>query len=352
MTEEVPFLPLPANVPYAKSKHPTRHMEDMKMIIDPDFLDHWKTRMLVTELGDEQAPLYLIRLWAHCQMRRDDIFDMPAEGIKALCRYPGDARRLCEALEAAGFITSDGNQRKINKWREKNAALFSAWKNGQRGGRPTKESTQNNPNETHGKPMGNPSVTHGKPMANPSLTHGKPIANPSSLIYSPGSVCAGDLESAFETFWTEYPEKRGKAPAKIAYKKALARLEKTMDSESAREKLKNAAIDYATYLKAQPNPPKPKYAQGWLNDERYEDDFTVTIPSVADRDPRGNLALLGDDVLDALRGGYQPPKKRVPVWMKSMQPTETPEPPKTFSQQKLENTLEAVKNWKPPTNEE
>ncbi len=41
------------------------------MIIDPDFPDHWKTRMLVGALNnDETAPVYLLRLWGHCQNRR------------------------------------------------------------------------------------------------------------------------------------------------------------------------------------------------------------------------------------------------------------------------------------------
>jgi hypothetical protein len=42
------------------------------MIVDPDFLDHWRTRMLVDALQDECAPMYIIRVWAHCQQRRGD----------------------------------------------------------------------------------------------------------------------------------------------------------------------------------------------------------------------------------------------------------------------------------------
>ena len=73
------------------------------MIVDPDFCDHWKVRMLVGLLdGDEVAPVYVLRLWAHCQNRRKASFEnLPTEAIKALCRYNGDATRF-DLLESAG----------------------------------------------------------------------------------------------------------------------------------------------------------------------------------------------------------------------------------------------------------
>lgn len=37
------------------------------MIVQPDFPEHWKTRLLVKITGDKSAPLAVIRLWAHCQ---------------------------------------------------------------------------------------------------------------------------------------------------------------------------------------------------------------------------------------------------------------------------------------------
>ena len=56
------------------------------MIVDPDLFEHWRTRMLADLLGgDEMTPLYLIRLWAHCQLRRNDTFVMPAQGLKWRC---------------------------------------------------------------------------------------------------------------------------------------------------------------------------------------------------------------------------------------------------------------------------
>lgn len=129
------------------------------MIVDPDFLDHWKTRMLVDMLDDDRAPLYVIRLWAHCQNRRDWVFDdVPPVGVKAICRYDGEAEILEDALTKCGFLSRDGDTLTIVGWDEHNATLIANWKNGLRGGRP-----KGSGKETHEKPMGstgdNPSGT-------------------------------------------------------------------------------------------------------------------------------------------------------------------------------------------------
>ena len=134
------------------------------MIVDPDFLDHWRTRMLVDALGgDEMAPMYVMRLWAHCQVRRGDRFTMPAAGVKALCKAACDADALEKALIDAQYIKRDGDGIEVLKWAEHNASLLAAWENGGRGGRPPKQ------------PKQNPRVTEQKPMANPDETHGEPI---------------------------------------------------------------------------------------------------------------------------------------------------------------------------------
>lgn len=134
------------------------------MIVDPDFIDHWRTRMLVDALGgDECAPLYVIRVWAHCQQRRGDSFAMPAVGLRALCRAPGGADEFEAAMVAAGFIERNGPHINVPKWSEKNASLIAAWENGNKGGRPKKE------------PNGNPRVMDQEPTANPSRTQAEPI---------------------------------------------------------------------------------------------------------------------------------------------------------------------------------
>jgi hypothetical protein len=140
------------------------------MIVDPDFFDHWRTRMVADMLKDQLAPVYIMRLWAHCQNRKGDVFDIPAAGLKALCQFSGAAQELEDALVAAEYIARDGLTVTVTGWAEKNAALLAAWENGHKGGRPKK-----NQNTTDGQPTENPAETHGLPMANPSLTQTKPI---------------------------------------------------------------------------------------------------------------------------------------------------------------------------------
>jgi hypothetical protein len=129
------------------------------VIVDPDFLDHWRTGMVTDALGDVMAPLYILRLWAHCQERKSDTFVMPTRGLKAQCKFPGDAETFERALIDAGFLKRNGDTLTVTGWAEKNASLFAAWENGLKGGRPRKQ-----------KPTGNPAVTHGEPMANPDET--------------------------------------------------------------------------------------------------------------------------------------------------------------------------------------
>lgn len=135
------------------------------MIVDPDFMDHWRTGMVADAIGDPMAAIYILRLWAHCQDRKSDTFVMPTAGLKAQCKCPAPAEVFEKALVDAGFLSRDGDTITVLGWAEKNASLLAAWENGSKGGRPKK-----NPAETHGKPTGNPSVAHGQPIANPDET--------------------------------------------------------------------------------------------------------------------------------------------------------------------------------------
>lgn len=123
-----------------------------------------------------------------------------------------------------------------------------------------------------------------------------------------------ELESqiahGFESFWSAYPEKNGKKQAAEAYRKAIDRLSKAIDTLSAIEKLTTAALEYRHFLENHPSPPLAKYAQGWLNAERYETDYGQSLADAVARHRRAE--------------------------------------PKTFAQAKLENTTRALQNWTPP----
>jgi hypothetical protein len=128
------------------------------MIIEVDFLDHWKTRLLVNELdGDELAPTYLIRLWAHCQIRVAGTFrKLSADALKAICRFSGDASKFDAALCKSGYVSRDGDKITVVGWADKNKKMLANKANGKRGGRPRKGKPINNPTETQGEPNDNP----------------------------------------------------------------------------------------------------------------------------------------------------------------------------------------------------
>lgn len=129
------------------------------MIVDPDFPDHWKVRMLVGLLdGDEAAPVYVLRLWAHCQNRRKAEFEgLTSEALKALCRFPGHANKLESSLATSGFIRRSDTVLHVLNWAEYNASLIASWVNGGRGGRKKKPTGSNN--GTQHTPTGIPTGT-------------------------------------------------------------------------------------------------------------------------------------------------------------------------------------------------
>jgi len=129
------------------------------MIIEPDFLDHWKTRLLMRLLETDSAPNYVIRLWSHCQTRKTNIFPEWSPAIlSSVCRWPGDADVFWSAMLQTFCRVEDGYLI-AHQWDEVNASLIAAWSNGGKGGRPK-------------KPTGNPRVNPESNPVNPRLTHG------------------------------------------------------------------------------------------------------------------------------------------------------------------------------------
>ena len=129
------------------------------MIIEPDFLDHWKTRLLMRLLDTEAAPNYVIRLWSHCQTRKTNKFpEWSPEILASVCRWPGDADQFWSAMMQT-FCRSEDGHLIAHEWDEVNASLIAAWSNGGKGGRPK-------------KPTGNPRVNPESNPVNPQITHG------------------------------------------------------------------------------------------------------------------------------------------------------------------------------------
>jgi len=129
------------------------------MIIEPDFLDHWKTRLLMRLLETDSAPNYVIRLWSHCQTRKTNIFpEWSPVILSSVCRWPGDADLFWSAMLQTFCRVEDGHL-VAHQWDEVNAGLIASWSNGSLGGRPK-------------KPTGNPRVNPEPNQVNPQLTHG------------------------------------------------------------------------------------------------------------------------------------------------------------------------------------
>lgn len=130
------------------------------MIVEADFLDHWKTQMLATTLNDPLAPCYLIRLWAHCQQRKEYCFEaakLTPAILKAITRSTADQQALWDAFMEVGFLDlhADGTI-EAHGFFDANSQLCVNWANGKKGGRPKKKITPE-------KPSQNPSETHPEP---------------------------------------------------------------------------------------------------------------------------------------------------------------------------------------------
>lgn len=110
------------------------------MIVQPNFLDHHKTRQLVLELGgDELAPLYVLRLWGHCQSQKKSRFPkMSAAALCAICCAKTSPEQLWLAMQSAGFVRVKNGTLIVHEWDDYNASLIKNWENGKKGGRPRK----------------------------------------------------------------------------------------------------------------------------------------------------------------------------------------------------------------------
>jgi len=73
------------------------------------------------------------------------------------------------------------------------------------------------------------------------------------------------VSDQFEEFWEAFDDKRGKKPALLRFKKVL---KSGADFQAILAGAKRYAIS-----RNQPDPPNPKMAEGWLNDERWTDEI-------------------------------------------------------------------------------
>lgn len=257
------------------------------MIVEPGFFDHWKTRMLIDTLNDPAAPIYVQRIWEHCQLRRKWVFEvLPPAALKALCRYNGHANQLESALVASGFVRrdDDGTLTAL-KWDKYNASLVANWDNGAKGGRPPKGEK---------KPIDNPPITHGLPMANPwgnpritdreekiEKTEKKPPKAPQGglVVDFPAGLQGEPFRKAWDS-WVAYRREKGKrlTPSTIAKQLAdLAKYGEALAVASIEESITKGWTGlFPETAKATPKAPPPRIldenataARQWLQEQSY-----------------------------------------------------------------------------------
>ena len=96
----------------------------------------------------------------------------------------------------------------------------------------------------------------------------------------------------FEEFWSRFPNRKGKQKAIEAFREALKRA----DLETILQGADNYAIEAREILRRNPNATL-KYPQGWLNDNRWEDEPTPTFqaPSRSEEWLTAGMHLTGTD---------------------------------------------------------
>lgn len=112
----------------------------------------------------------------------------------------------------------------------------------------------------------------------------------------PAQPTGSRYSAEFEQWWDGYPVKRGKAKAYKAFKKARRR--------ASLETLTQGRDRYAAWLAAHPDR-SPKWAEGWLNGDRWEDDLTSGDPT--------NSSGGGGGVIDMWRKAQELHASR-PTW--------------------------------------
>lgn len=122
----------------------------------------------------------------------------------------------------------------------------------------------------------------------------KPLAFGSKVLASkPESSKALALEGKwladFERFWDAFGLKTGRRKALEAWRRAT----KTNDPDV----IIHAARSYKNWLENHPSPPTQKYAQGWLNDRRWEDELPP-YPTQSSRPSH-------DPAMNTLRKAYE-----------------------------------------------
>ena len=100
------------------------------MLIQNDFINHWKTRLLINRLGREAALVALLSLWAYCEKRRAWELRLSPLELAGLCDFAGDPKVLHDSLVEFRFLdpTIDPSWVRVHDWGQTNSSLVAKWK--------------------------------------------------------------------------------------------------------------------------------------------------------------------------------------------------------------------------------
>jgi hypothetical protein len=260
------------------------------MIVQPHFLDHWKTNALGAAIGRLEAITALLSLWAHCQNQRCWQFPKNELMLAGICRFSGNPRVLVDTLLQLNLLEMvDENTVEVHEWAETNAKLLHNWEAGKKGGRPRKQPkakpTENprvNPSQTQGEPEGEP-IREDKIRSTPFIPQGEDLAldaNANQQIESTASASgeaklsaprkkkargAGLKEAA--AIYEGYPRKIGRDAA-------LRAIQRRLDQGLTVEALREAVQRYAAATARWPADERQfiPHPATWFNRGSFADD--------------------------------------------------------------------------------
>jgi hypothetical protein len=99
------------------------------MIVEPDFIHHWKFEALCTAVGDGLAAKALLRLWGYAQSRKQWIFPLDALKLASICGVREDLEGFWSHMTGrAGWIEArGGGWFELRGWAHLNRAMIQAW---------------------------------------------------------------------------------------------------------------------------------------------------------------------------------------------------------------------------------
>jgi hypothetical protein len=99
------------------------------MILETDFLTHWKFEALCGAIGDARAFRALIRLWTHAQVRKQWIFPLDPLKLASICGVREEVEAFWEHMTGrAGWVEArGGGWFELRGWANINRAMIQAW---------------------------------------------------------------------------------------------------------------------------------------------------------------------------------------------------------------------------------